>query len=53
MDEVAHDTCEGGGGGIFMDDASVDISELRRLGRPRSWSESLNNVASGDTCDGD
>ena len=56
MDEVGCDTCGGGGGGgggISMGDASTDISELRRLGRPRSCSESLNSIASSDACDGD
>ena len=55
MDEVPRYTCggEGGGGGIFMDDASTDISELGRYGRTRSWGESLNSVAPSDTCDGD
>ena len=56
MDEVARDTCKGeggGGGGMSMDDAYDDISELRRLRRPRCWRESLNNSASGDACDSD
>ena len=58
MDEVPHGTCggEGGGGrggGMSMDDAFADISELGREGRPRSWGEWLNSVASGDACDGD
>ena len=55
MDEVTLDTCRGeggGGGGMSMDDASADISKLRRLGRPRSWGQSLDNGASGDACDG-
>ena len=36
---------------MSMDDAYVNISELRRLGKPRNWSESLDNGAFGDTCD--
>ena len=54
VDKVAHDTWrgEGGGGGISMDNAFANISELRRLGRPRSWHESLNSGAYGDACDG-
>lgn len=43
MDEVDHDTCGGEvggrGGGMSMDDASTNISELRRLGRLSSWGE--------------
>ena len=55
MDGVAHDTCrEEGGGGMLMDDASVDTSELGRGRRPRRrWDGLMNGVASGDACDGE
>ena len=57
MDEVAHDTCEGEGGGraggISMDDVFADISELRILGRPRNWGKSLNSVESSYACHND
>ena len=55
VDEVSYDTCGGGGGGgISMYDASANTSGLGRGGRPRRIGGGLvNNVASGDTCDGE
>ena len=46
MDKVDHDTCKGeggGGGGMSTDDAFANISELRKLERPRTSSELLNS----------
>ena len=55
MDEVAHHTCRGEGGGMSMDDASTKTGGLGSLGgRPgRRGDGSMNGVASDDACDGE
>ena len=56
MDKEACDTCEGegaGGGGMLMDGASVDTSELGRGGRQIRRKGGLLDGAYGDTCGGE